>query len=450
MTPAQVQEYLDSFINYELDRDNIPASTWNLKRMTRLLDLVGNPQKEIKIIHVAGTKGKGSTCVFAAYILNSAGYKVGLYTSPHLNSYKERIRILDAGRYGGENPFEGAIKENDLCLLTERIKPKLEALRADADLGNLSFFEVLTAMALIFFREQEVDCAILETGLGGRLDATNAADSMVCGITPVSLDHTELLGSTLKEIAVEKAGIIKDRKQKVVVASQKKEADEAIKARCAQVGIRPVLVGENIRYTCAPGGLGEQTFNIRGVHGEYRNLKTRLLGRHQAANAAVAVGMIEALGESGFKINSRAIQEGIGRTRWPGRFEIINENPFVILDGAHNPGSCRVLAETTKEIFPGKRVILILGISADKDIQGICVELDTIADEIIFTRADHPRAFQFTPNNSRDLFSGKNMSWADNVREAVRAASQKSGENDVVLVAGSLFIVAQVRKLCIE
>ncbi|HOW35456.1 MAG TPA: folylpolyglutamate synthase/dihydrofolate synthase family protein [Candidatus Omnitrophota bacterium] len=450
MTPAQAKEYLNSFINYEVDRDKIHASTWNLKRMTRLLDLVGNPQKDIDIIHIAGTKGKGSTCAFTANILNSAGYRVGLYTSPHFNDYKERIRILGRGGQEKEGLFEGAIKERELCRLVERTKPKLEILRADADFGILSFFEVLTALALVFFREQRVDCAVLETGLGGRLDATNAAESIVCGITPISLDHTELLGLALKEIASEKAAIIKDRRQKVIVAPQEKEAEEVISKRCASFGIQPVFIGKDIHYSCSQNGIKGQIISIQGARDEYKNIKMQLLGKHQAANAAVAVGMVEALGEFGLKINSRAIKEGIGHTRWPGRFEIIKKNPFVVLDGAHNPGSCRVLAETIKDIFPGKKVTLVLGISSDKDVKGICAELDGIAGKVILTRADHPRAFEFNRDNSRDLFSGKNISRMDNIQEAIQSALGMSEKNEVILITGSLFVVAQARRLCID
>ena len=451
MTLLEVKQYLDSFINYELKHPQGPLS-FQLDRVEKFLGLIGNPHKKIKCLHVAGTKGKGSTCAFIAYMLQSAGYRVGLYTSPHLNDFKERIRILNpqVSNQNEQDVFSGKITDAGINRLIESLAPFIEQVHVDQRLGPLTFFEVLTVMAIYYFYQTQVDFAVLETGLGGRLDATNVVDSLVCGLTPISLDHTQLLGKTVEEIAEEKAAIIKSKKQIVVVAPQPLAAREIINKRCQQIQTKAIFVGEDIRCEFLSQDSKGQRFNIRCIHREYKNLETSLLGRHQMMNTAVALSMLESLQQQGFDMEPEAIQQGIAQTRWPGRFEIISQNPLIILDGAHNPASCRVLTDTVKEIFPNKKIILVLGISDDKDKIGICHQLNTIVHQVILTKSKHPRAYEFKNDELKDLFPAKNSSSIPDVQEAIEFARDKVDPQSLVLVTGSLFVVGEAREILIK
>ncbi len=447
MTPREAKRYLDSFANFELSNTSY-APSFRLDRVHHLLELLGNPQKKIKIIHVAGTKGKGSTCAFTAFILKNAGYKVGLYTSPHLNDYKERIRILNPRiKYGAlKDSFAGKIKMSAFCRLLGKIKPVVETLRNDKEFGGITYFEIYTVLALCYFKENKVDFAVLETGLGGRLDATNTADSLVCAITPISLEHTQQLGKTLTKIAAEKAAIIKSRHQTVIVAPQINEALKVIKKYCRKLYAQPVFVGKDIVGKSIRQNLKEQTFEVKTSKKTYAHLKTKLLGRHQVVNAAVSIGIVEALEEKGFKISEQAVREGIKETIWPGRFEMVRSKPLVILDGAHNSGSSKVLAQTIKDLFPKEKVTIILGISKDKDRKGICRELRKIARQFILTKARHPRALDFKTVRKENLFAGVEVKYTGNIKGAMNLALRQKEE--IIIVTGSLFIVAEARKLC--
>ncbi|MFH1678767.1 MAG: Mur ligase family protein [Candidatus Omnitrophota bacterium] len=337
-------------------------------------------KKDLKSIHIAGTKGKGSTCVFIANILRQAQFKVGLYTSPHLSDFRERIRILnprlaDAGLIP---EFEGMISKEDLTVLVEELVPIVDEFNARSEYGGLSFFEVYTALAFKYFKEKKVDFAVLETGLGGRLDATNTVNSLIAAITPISYEHTNQLGNTLTEIASEKAGIIKSHqvtrlpghKLIVITAPQEKEALEVIKNRCKVVGARLYEVGRDIVFEVEKTGQDYKQFNITGSFGSFTNLKIHLLGNHQVINAALAVSVVLALDRAcGLKVGQDAVREGLRNTVWPGRFEIVLREPLVILDGAQNIASAKVLREVIIDSFPGKRIVLVLGISRDKDIK---------------------------------------------------------------------------------
>lgn len=451
MTPTEAKRYLDSFIDYEL-KPSIPyAPSLKLERVFYLLKLIGNPHQQLKTIHVAGTKGKGSTCAFTAFILQAAGYKVGLYTSPHLHDERERIRILDSSsRLNHQDDFFGKISEGKFCRLLGKIKPKIEAARLEKKFGSISFFEVYTALALCYFAEQKVDLAVLETGLGGRLDATNVTDSLVCAVTPISIEHTIQLGTTIKEIAAEKAAIIKEKNQVVVIAPQDPEAMAIIEERCRAVGARFFVVGKEILCQPLKCDIAKQTFEVQTQHYRYCDLSTHLLGRHQALNCAVAIGIVESLRSSGFNISPAAIKKGVENSIWPGRFEIIEHDPLIILDGAHNPGSCKVLASAIKDIFPKKKVTLILGISNDKDRRGICCELNLISNKVILTKSCHPRAFDFTKADAKDLFNHRDIILSESVKEAVDKALKETDREDIILVTGSFFTVGEARAICIN
>lgn len=453
MTYSEATRYLESFINYE----KIPVWSYKeslkLERIRGFLAVIGNPQDTLRCIHIAGTKGKGSTACFIAYILREAGFKVGLYTSPHLSDFRERIRILGP-RPETRDPrpeFEGMISKDDLMDLVERLKPAIENYNQDSKYGPLSFFEVYTALAFVYFKERKVDFSVLETGLGGRLDATNVVYPLVCAITPISFDHTQKLGNTLREIATEKAGIIKtgyglrDTGYRtvcypiVISAPQEKEASEVIRQKCKKVGARLYEVNKDILYETTT----DAKFNVRGIFGVYLDLKIRLLGQHQVINATTAVGAVEALGAYNVNIGIDSIRAGLYNTVWPGRCEVVSKEPAVILDGAQNIASSRVLKETIRESFKYEKLILVLGVSKDKDIKGICNELGDFADEVVLTRANNRRAAE--PEVLAEYFKGKQTHITRNVEEAKSCALRTAGEEDLVLVCGSLFIVGEFR-----
>jgi len=428
MDYTEINSYLNSFVNFESQLHKLGPGDFNLNRVQKFLDLAGNPAGNLKIIHVAGTKGKGSTCAFLAGILQEAGYKVGLYTSPHLHKVNERIRILSADNVRSKDNFSGAISDDDLASVLTFLRPFAAAIQNEGNI--LTYFEILTVAALCHFANSKVDAAILETGLGGRLDATNAVDSSIALLTPVSLDHTRILGSALGKIASEKAGIIKNSHQKVVIAPQEKEVMDAILHRCREFGINPVLVCPS----------------------RYENLKTGLKGKHQILNAATAIETAAILKTMGFKISDENIAEGLKHIRWSGRFELLQQDPDVVVDCAHNAASAKALSSTLMEVYPYRRVILVLGISQDKDAAAICSHLKDNAAHIILTKANHPRAHLFTQAEGKEYFAGKPFETIEHLPSALEKAMKLTGPKDVVLITGSIFIVAEaidcLVKLC--
>ena len=247
MSYPEVISYLESFINYEKIPSYPYKESLKLERISGFLEIIGNPQLTLKYLHIAGTKGKGSTCAFLTYILRQAGYKAGLYTSPHLSDFRERIRILVPGPNKASD-FEGMVSKERLASIAERLKPAIDSYNKNSAYGPLTFFEVYTAIALVYFEEQNVDFAVLETGLGGRLDATNVVNSLICAITPISYEHADKLGSTLREIAAEKAGIIKSKSSIIVTALQEEEAMRVIEDKCRETGSKLLKIGEDITY----------------------------------------------------------------------------------------------------------------------------------------------------------------------------------------------------------
>ena len=439
MTYPQALAYLSSFVNYEKIPAWVYKKSFSLERFSDFLQTIGNPQASLRCIHVAGTKGKGSTCAFCAYILREAGLRVGLYTSPHLVDFRERIRILKPQSHNRADDFEGMIPKSELARLVAPIKPLVDAYNRSLQKDSLTLFEVYTAIAFLYFKQKKVDFAILETGLGGRLDATNTVQPLVCVITPVSYEHTDKLGSRLSDIAREKAGIIKDHPCIVVNAPQAAESGRAIKHACKERGVVLFQVGKDITYE-----VGEGSFTVQGIFERYGGLTTRLPGAHQIQNAASAIGAIECLRLSGLRVPKAAVSMGVRATRWPGRCEVISRKPMVVLDGAQNGASARVLATTVRQNFKFNKLILVLGISRDKDKASICRHLRSLADTVILTQANNPRA---TP--PRDLlryFKGKQVHMINSVSEAKRFAHQKAGRDDCILVCGSLFVVGEFRQ----
>jgi dihydrofolate synthase/folylpolyglutamate synthase len=305
---------------------------------------------------------------------------------------------------------------------------------------------VYTALAFVYFKEKKVDFAVLETGLGGRLDATNTVEPLVCVITPISHEHTQQLGSTLREIATEKAGIIKAKSAKrkaqslvVISAPQEEEVLRVIRKKCNDTEAKLYEVNRDIKYKET-----KDSFTVKGIRAEYPGLKIRLLGRHQLINASVAVGAVEALGFSGRKA-AISIRQGLYNAVWPGRCEVVAKQPYIVLDGAQNTASARVLKKAIKQEIQYRKLILVLGISGDKDIKGVCREFYSFADRLILTRANNPRAAD--PEKIAGYFPGKKIYLTAGVKEAKAKALELAGGQDLVLVTGSLFVVGEFRLL---
>ncbi len=438
MTYEEAIKYLDSFIDYE----KVPAykyrTAMKLSRMAALLDGLGNPQRAFKSIHIAGTKGKGSTCAFIYSILKESEFKTGLYTSPHLIDFKERIRI--------SSPKDKTIDNAELVALVSRAKSFLDKFTKTSRFGSPSFFEVYTALAFLFFSIEKVEVAVLEVGLGGRLDATNVVEPLAIGITPISFDHTESLGKTLEAIAKEKCGIIKDNSI-IVSSEQDAKVMSYIRKVASEKKAKLYEVGKNIFYEPITASAEAQTFNIRGIFEEYALLSTRLLGRHQIVNAATAIGIIETLRFHNIVVSSRDIANGINKTNWPGRLQVVEKRPWIILDGAQNEASAKALKEAITSIFPYKNLILVLGISSDKDIEGICANLVPASSMIFFTRANTPRAA--TPQELRQKTQSydKRTVLTHTVDEAIELARQEAKADDLILVTGSLYVVGEALRI---
>jgi dihydrofolate synthase / folylpolyglutamate synthase len=434
MTYAEALKYLDSFIDYEKIVSYKYRDAGNLIRVEALLDGLGNPQRNFKSIHIAGTKGKGSTCAFVYSILKESGRKAGLYTSPHLIDFKERIRI--------SFPKDRNIDEAEVAALVARIKPFLDKFTKISKFGPPSFFEVYTALAFLFFSIKKVDIAVVEVGMGGRLDATNVVNPFVAGITPISFDHTDKLGSTLEAITKEKCGIIKNNCL-VVASLQDAAVMNCIRGAAIYKNAGLYEVGKDIFYEPLTSDPEGQTFNVRGIFGDYTLLTTPILGRHQIVNAACAIGIIEALRSKGIIICSHDITNGIRNVNWPGRIQVMGRRPWIILDGAQNGASARALKETISNIFSYKELILVFGVSSDKDIEAIGKYLFPMADKIFFTRSDTKRAAAPEALKKRFPDYVKKITLTFNVKEAVELARRQATPDDLILVTGSLFVVGE-------
>ena len=352
-------DYIFGYVNYEKQvRYPYDAVTFNLSRMEEVLERLGRPQDRFQCVHIAGTKGKGSTSVMVESVLRSAGYRTGIYTSPHLHTFRERIRL-----------GSGLMTKAELVALLDRCKPAIEAV------PEITAFEVMTALAFQYFAENGVEWAVLEVGLGGRLDATNVVHPAVCAITSLSYDHVELLGHTLSLIAFEKAGIIKPGVP-VVSAPQEPEAMAVIRRVCADTGANLVVLGEAWRWEKDGADLAGQTLTVTGPDGvpTYADLRIPLLGRHQLDNATTAVAILEQLRDQGVAIPEQALRTGLATARWPGRFELLSSRPALVVDSAHNENSARKLRAALAEWFPRpprRQLALIFGASSDKDIAGM-------------------------------------------------------------------------------
>ena len=383
MTYEAALSYLYALTDYEQKSPQRYApENFDLERMEHLLSLLGSPHKELRTVHVAGTKGKGSTSAMVASILESQGYRVGLYTSPHLHTFRERIRT------NGH-----LIAPSEVADLADEIKPFADQV------SGITTFEVITALALCHYRRKRVDIAVLEVGLGGRLDATNVVVPEVSVITSLSYDHVALLGNTLTDIAREKAGIIKPGVP-VVSSPQQAEALSVLAAVCQEKGCRFTLVGRDWTWARGEASLDGQRFELCCRAAEDRFVPSRpclslwlpLLGEHQVVNATTAVATAATLRNRGWSVTKDAVALGLHRVYWPGRLEILNRRPMLVVDSAHNADSAQKLMQALRQYFGSVQVILIFGASHDKDIDGMLREFIPNVQEIILTRSDHARA----------------------------------------------------------
>ena len=418
-------DYLYSFVDYSLKHaSELAKADFSLDRMFALMDALGEPQNAYPIIHVAGTKGKGSTSALCASALQAAGYKVGLYTSPHLADYCERIQI-DAS----------PLAHGQLVALVDEVRP------AVARVPKLTTFEITTAIGFLAFARAGVDAAVVEVGLGGRLDATNVATPRVSVITSLSMDHTAVLGSTLAKIAGEKAGIIKEGIP-VVSSPQKAEALDVLERVARERSASLTLVGRDVKFAFVSSSLDGQHFIIHNSEFRIMNYEIPLLGQHQMINAATAYAALQA---SGLAVSDESIQKGFSQVKWPARFEVARREPPVIFDSAHNDDSFARLRETLETYFPGRQVYLIFGASEDKNIPGMFREMKPKVRKLIATRADHPRALEVEKIlGLADQAQVKNEAAVPVSAALARALELSAKDGSIVLSAGSMFVTAEV------
>jgi len=427
----QAIDYLSSYTDYEVvPRLAHNAANYDLRRVEELLSRIGSPHLRARSVHIAGTNGKGSVAAMIASVLTASGYTTGLYTSPHLHTWRERIRI------DGE-----LISEVELAALVERLKPEAEAVNRKATYGRLTTFELLTTLAFAHFAAKGADFQVLEVGMGGKFDATNVINPEVGIITSISFDHTEVLGNSLAEITAEKVGIIKPGSV-VVTSPQLDEAARVIEETCLNYGVQLIKVGRNVTWQ----GLGfddnQQRLRVVGRLGNYE-LSIPLLGQHQLANAATAVAALEVLSRKDFNISKGSITNGLARVSWPGRLQIISRHPLVVVDGAHNPDAARRLREALEQYFDFDRAILVIGASDDKDIAGVVSELAPISDKVIIARSHHPRPMAPAAIVAEFAKHGIEAQVTEDVPSALSEALALAGRRDLICVAGSLFVVAE-------
>lgn len=435
---AEATRFIYSLTNYEKTVDYKYKNAFKLDRVVWLLDQVGNPHHDLQAVHIAGTKGKGSTAWMTANVLREAGFKVGLYTSPHLVSFRERIRV-DGARIP-EKQFAGLLSE-----IRPYITPPEEGRCSH------SFFDVLTVMAFLYFSRQKVDIAVVEVGMGGRLDATNVLCPLVAAITPISFDHTKHLGNDLASIAAEKAGIIKPGVP-VVVSPQSVEALEVIRHTCRARRARLIQVGEDIQWTPKPCPgprpvQGEGTcLDVRTTRRGYVGLWLPLLGDHQRINATTAVGIAEELRRSSVRIPEEAIRKGLARTKVLGRISVIQRRPTVVLDVAHNPASIRTLREVLQNRFRFKRLFLVFTLHKDKDVEGIVREMTPWMESklkqggLFLPVIDTPRIMPTTRIRETFAALGVEGTETSSVAEALSEALALADEEDLICVVGSFML----------
>ena len=413
------------------------GSVLGLERMTKLLDILGNPQDELKVIHVAGTNGKGSTCKFIYSVLQECGYKVGLYTSPFLEIFNERIEF--DGNY---------ISDEDLSVYTDRVLAAVKQM-TDAGLQSPTEFEVITAIAFLYFKEKKTDYVVLEVGLGGRGDSTNVCKKpLISVITSISYDHTDRLGNTLAEIASEKAGIIKDGCP-VVTSAEADEALAVIEQAAAEHGSM-YFETRNLPCLITAETFGGSKFDIDIQGVTFKNLEISMIGRHQVKNAAVAAALCILEENGDIRLPNKALRAGLKKAKQIGRFEIMTppgQKPVYIIDGAHNPDGALALRRTMTTFCADSKILMVTGMLADKDTDTILKEFTQITGDFIVTEPVNPRRMSKEELKAKIEALGGSVKAAAEHEEALHAAKAMQDEYDVILFAGSLYLIGEIRRM---
>ena len=436
MDYGEAIEYLMSFTDLERGVQKSPNPTMSLASMRSLLSRMNDPHLGRGTVHVTGSKGKGSTAAMIAGILARAGLRTSLYSSPHLHAYTERIA------FNGDH-----VSPEEFAAALEAIRPVIEDERASVH-GDVSTFGVLTALYFWLTRAQlpRIDWQVVEVGLGGTFDATNVFDAPeIAVITPISLEHTAILGDSTVEIARNKAGIIKAGSVCVLAPQKDPAVVEVVRGRCAEVGARLVDVAETYVTERREKFVYGQSFVLRGPSGE-REMRTPMLGVHQLDNAATAAAVADALRERGEEIAESAIADGIAFTRVPGRMEVMGQGPLIVGDGAHNGESAAALASALKEYFDWRRCFFVLGTMRDKDIRAMGFKLAKLAELIVCTRFRSPRAMDPYVMIQEVGFLGPAAVAEESVPEALDTALGHATKDDLVCVTGSLYVVAEARE----
>jgi len=431
-------KYLFSQTDYEqMLRVRYNRDTFSLDRMNNLLKRLGNPHEKLRCVHIAGTKGKGSTATMLASMIGACGHKVGLYTSPHICDIRERIVVNNE-----------LIPQAALTRLIAQIEPHIAKMADDRP----TFFETFTAMAFVYFAEQNVDIAVLETGLGGRLDSTNVVTPAVCGLTSISMDHMHQLGNTLGAIATEKAGIFKKNITAISVP-QVPEAKRALKKIALEAKAKLMFTGEDIEFSYRVESSRRDGCHTRVCLttplSRFEHLPVPLPGEHQALNCGLALALLDQLKSQGLKIDDALAMQGLAGVYLPGRMEIIRTDPRILVDGAHNAASVQALMRAIGQNVPYDSMVMVFGCAADKDIAGMMEQIASGADKVIFTRAaNNPRAA--SPRELAEAYeerSGRVAQVTETLADAMRIALSAVSREDLICVTGSFYLVGEAKHL---
>ena len=430
--------YLFSQTDYEqMLRVRYNSDTFNLDRMRALSRKLGDPHEKLQAVHIAGTKGKGSTATMLAGMLQACGMKVGLYTSPHITDIRERIRVNGA-----------MITQAALTKLINQVEPHIEKMAKDKP----TFFEIFTAMAFRHFAAEKVDIAVVEAGLGGRLDSTNVLKPMVCGVTSISLDHMYQLGDTVGKIATEKAGIFK-RDVPAVSVAQDPEAKQALERAAKQSRARLMFTGEDIHFSYRIESSRQHGCHARicltTPSSRFEHLPVPVLGEHQAMNCGLALALLDQLKQQGLDIDDAKAVRGLAQVQLPGRMEMVATDPRILLDGAHNAASMQALMRGVAQHIPYDSMVMVFGCAADKDISGMMQQIATGADKVIFSQATG-NARAALPTDLAEAYeelTGKVAQVCHSLRDAIRVARNATAREDIICVCGSFYLVGEVKGL---
>ena len=441
MTYDDAIAYVASLVNYERAPNPAQMREVPLDRMRRLCGRLGDPQRRFRCVVVAGTNGKGSICTFLYSMLREGTLRVGLYTSPHLEDVRERIRVWSRGPSDGARAYgDDWISEADFAAAIGRVKPVVEAFRTAGD--TPTHFEVLTAAAFLHFSQQQVDVAVLEVGLGGRLDATNVVTQAVSVFGPIDVDHADVLGTDPVLIAREKTGIIKPN-QTVITVPQAEAVAEVLRVACEAQGVPLLACGQELTVRIQQHDLDGLQLTVAGIRGIYESLDIPMPGRHQAQNAAVAIAALEALSSTG--VPYTMVERGLAAASWPGRFEVVHDAPLVIMDGAHNPHAAGALRDTLEELCAGRRIHLLIGMSSDKSVAEVGERLGGVAVSATCSQSRHPRALDSTILAKQLAPFCPDVHVMSDAVDAYTYMINAVAPADVIVVTGSLFFVGELR-----